>query len=785
MEQMDNLPSESFVNLGMFNANQDNNVPYDINVDEPDMINLGDLPDGSSIFGMEELPEEDMEEDFYENLAETLGGGKLDAISSQILDGVEQDKQSRLEWESAYIKGMKYLGFKLEDFKDVPFMSACRAFDTTFSNALLRFFATYKPELFPDEGPVGVIVKGEKNDFLQNKADNIKDGLNYYLTEFDRDYYPDSERLLMYLALVGCSFRKVYQDPITNRPTPRFIDPNDFLINNNCVSILSSNRLTHIERLDLKEIKLRQMSGFYRDIELPGVDNDEDDSPTKKAISKMQGIDLDTYEQKGLFQIYESHVDLDDVEEDKKAKDSFPKPYIVSICKTSRKVLSIRRNWEMGDETYKRIEYFVQYNFIPGFGIYGLGLTQLIGSNAIVLTSLLRQLVDAGTLENFPGGLMVRGLRVEQNDKPVGPAEFRQVETGGLPIQQCFMPMPYKGPSPVLKELRNELVDQSQSLVNTIETQIAEGNPNAPVGTTLALLEVSSKVQSAVFSSLRKSLGNELTLVYNLFKKNLSENPFSFKMPGKSITLTREDFIDDIVIVPNSDPKLTTSAQRILYAEAKIRMAQSAPQIHDMREIYKGFYKSIGMSNDEIDMILPNQQQAMPLDPITENMNAMQGKPLMASIEQDHQAHIITHTPYAQDPNVAAHIKQHEAFQYLIDMQMAMGLMMPNPEMLMNPEIQNQIAIKAAQVTQQKMDEQQQQAQAQQPIDPSQLMAADIAQREAKTISDEKIAHLKAETEAFKTQMKFEGEKLKVESTKENAQEKNEKDLLLAQMKQG
>lgn len=783
---MDNVSPGSFLNAGIFNGGMNESVPFDDNNDEPDLINLGDLDDGSTIFGVDdEFDEEIEEDDFYKNLAEELGDGKLDSIASQILDGVEQDKQSRLEWESAYIKGMKYLGFKLEDFKDVPFMSACRAFDTTFSNALLRFFATYKPELFPDEGPVGIQIKGDKNEFLQMKGDNIKDGLNYYLTEFDRDYYPDRERLLMFLALVGCSFTKVYQDPITHRPIARFIDPNDFLINNNCVSILSSNRLTHIERLNIKEIKLRQLSGFYRDIELPGVDNDEDDSQTKKSISKMQGIDLDTYEQKGMFQVYESHVDLDDVEEDKKDKESFPKPYIVSICKTSRKVLSIRRNWEIGDHTFKRIEYFVQYNFIPGFGIYGLGLTQLIGSNAIVLTSLLRQLVDAGTLENFPGGLMVRGLRTEQNDKPIGPAEFRQVETGGLPIQQCFMPMPYKGPSPVLKELRNEIVDQSQSLVNTIETQIAEGNPNAPVGTTLALLEVSSKVQNAVFSSLRKSLGNELTLIYELFKKNLSENPFSFKMPGKSITLTREDFIDDICIVPNSDPKLTTSAQRILYAEAKIRMAQSAPQIHDMREVYKGFYKSIGMTDEQIDMILPAPQQAQPLDPITENMNFMNGKPLNASIEQDHAAHIMTHAPYGQDPTMAAHIKQHEAFQYLLDMQMAMGMMMPDPQMLMDPQVQNQIAIMAAQVTQEKMAQQQQQEQEQQPIDPNQVMMADIAQREAKTISDEKIAHLKAEEAAFETQMRFESEKMKIESNKEIAQEKNEKDLMLAQMKNG
>ncbi len=774
---MDNLSSEMFVNTDIFNGVPLNSPAEFDDID--DVFNEIELPDGSTIFELNPTEEVDVlgvfDDDFYANIADKVGDGKLDEIATQVLDGIEQDKQSREDWESASIKGMKYLGFKLEDAKDVPFMSACRAFDTTFSNALLKFWSTYKSELFPDEGPASAEIRGEKNDFLQHKADNIKDGLNYYLTEFDREYYPDRERLLVYLALVGCAFTKTYQDPISHRPISRFIDPNDFLINNNCVSILSSSRLTQRERLTKKEIKLRQKSGFYRDIELPGVDDDDDDDKTRKKINNLQGIDLDAYEQKGLYQVFESHVDLDDVEENKDDKESFPKPYIVSICKTSRKVLSLRRNWQEGDDTYKRIEYFTQYNFIPGFGIYGVGLTQLIGSNAIVLTSLLRQLVDAGTLENFPGGLMVKGTRPEQNDKPVGPAEFRQVETGGLPIQQCFMPMPYKGPSPVLKDLRNEIADQSQMLVNTVESQIAEGNPNAPVGTTLALLEVSSKVQSSVFSSLRKSLGNELTLVYDLFKKTLSDNPFSFKLPGKNIVLTREDFVDDIVIVPNSDPKLTTSAQRIIYAEAKIRMAQSAPQIHDMRAVYKGFYNAIGMSDQEVDMILPPEQKAVPLDPISDIMNAMQDKPIVASIEQDHQAHIITKMPFAQNPIIAADIKQHEAFQYLIDMQMAMGMQMPDPQMLQDPQVQNQIALMAAQATQEMMA--QQQAANPPPLDPNQVMMANIE-------NEAKIAEMKATTEVFKSQLDFEKEKMKTEANLQIAEEKNEKDLALAEMKQ-
>lgn len=758
------------------------------NPESEELLDMEELPDGSAIFdfGSKETIQMEEEEDFYENIAEKIDEGKANSIAAQLLEGIEQDKESRQEWQNSYIKGMKQLGFKLEDFKDVPFMSACRAFDTTFSMSLLRFYAIIFPELFPEEGPSSTEILGQKDDFLQQIGDNIKDGLNYYLRETDRDYYPDSERLLMFLILVGSAFRKVYIDPILNRPVARFIDPNNFLINNNCVSILSSSRITHIEELNRKEIQLRMKSGFYRDIDIPSIeDNDDDIEPAKQSINKLQGIDLDTYDKKGLYYIYECHVDLDEIDGSNNInkKEGIQKPYIVTICKSSKKVLSIRRNWDKNDPTFKRIEYFIQYNFIPGFGIYGLGLTQLLGSNSIVLTSLLRQLVDAGTLENFPGGLIQKGIRFEKSSKAIGPTDWLPIETGGLPIQQVAMPMPYKGPSPVLKDLMNELSEKTRGIANTLETQIAEGNPNAPVGTTLALLEVSSKFQTAVFSSLRKSLGNELTLIYHLFKQTVSQNPFKFKMPGKMGMLTPDQFIDEIIIIPNSDPKLTTSAQRILYAEAKIRMAQSAPQIHDLREVYKGFYHSIGMKDAEIDMIMPTQNQTVPMDPITENMNSLMGKPLVASIEQDHEAHIMTHMPYSQDPNMAAHIKQHESFKYLINMQMAMGIQMPDPQMLQDPQVQNQIALMAAQVTQQQMAQQQQQIESQQPIDPNQVMMADIAQRQQESQFKHEDARLKAETEAYKAQMDFEKEKMKIEANKEMSDDKNQKDLTIAEMK--
>lgn len=765
-----------------------------------------ELPDGSKIYEIadrkEKLEEEQKNRDFYENLAEKMPDEILGGISTKILEGIEQDKESRTEWEQTYLNGLKYLGLKLETFKDVPFMTACRAFDTTLSTAVVNFYARMKPMLFPRGGPTSYEILGESTPELEDKGSRIQNWMNYYLVHEDKDYYPDCDRMLIYLPIVGCIFRKTYLDPVTKMPVTRMIDPQDFIVNNNCVTILSSDRLTHLEHISKQDIKLRQLSGFYRDVELPGInDNLKNESETQKVINNIEGINRQIYEDKSLYDIYEVHtyLSLEDFDyfEKKSKKVDIPLPYIVSICATTHKVLSIYRNWNENDEYFRRKEYFTQYNYFPGYGLYGMGLTHLIGTNQIVLTSVLRQLIDAGTLKNFPGGLKVKGLRIENNDKPIGPGEFLDVETGGLPINHAVMPMPYSEPSVVLKELWGDLRQQTQMLASTSESQIVEHNVNAPVQTTLALLEVTNRFQKSIFEAIYTSLSNELNLMYDLFASALPNKPYPFNVRGQSLAIMRLDFNDKIHVLPISDPHHVTETQRIFKAKSLLEMAQANPQIYNMREVNKRVLQVMNI-HDIDDVLLPPNLEAEPLDPISENMNGLQGKPLQAAIWQDHPSHILSHTAFLQDPNIIAnipeamrqsvintmaeHIQQHNAMQYYLDMQMKMQMQMPEEALLKDPEIQNTIAIQAAQVAQAQMQAQAEEQKAQ-TVDPNAVLMADIEQRrEAAYLKDEETK-LKAETEAYKSQLKLEGEKIKINSQKEIAREKNAKDREVAYYK--
>lgn len=754
---------------------------------------IEELPDGGAIFQIgdsleEEESPEDQVYDFYENLTDDIAQSVLSRTASDLLEGINDDIKSRKQWEEAISKGMTLLGYKYEDYRDYPFMRACAAFDSTLSTAHLRFWSTARAELFPASGPANFQAVGEDTDEKEELGEKLKSWMNYYLCHVDKDYYPDSERMLLYLGIVGCSFRKVYQDPITNRPVARFIDPQDFIVNNEARSILSSNRLTQRMYLTKKELILRQISGFYSDVGLPDADDEDVDSDITKATHEQEGIQNQSYDRKSLYQVYEVHADLDLDGFEHKDEDGnttgMPLPYIVTICLANRKVLSVRRNWVEDDATYARIQCFVQYNYLPGFGLYGIGLAQLIGSNSNALTSILRQLIDCGTLKNFPGGLRVKGMRLEKNDKPVGPSEFLEIETGGLPIQDAIMMMPFNEPSVVLNQLRNELITQTQMLAGTTETQISEAKADAPVGTTLALLEVQNKMQSSVLRSLHMSLSYELELLYRLFGEGMDEdNPYDFKAPGVSGQITKLDFNDNIKIIPVSDPNLTTSTQRLLRAEAILRLAQSAPELHDLRNAYRRMYIAMGIT--DLDKLLPPEQDILPLDPITENMNAMEGKPLKAAIWQDHKSHITVHEVFAQqNPDIQAiqaHVQEHRAFDYYMQMEYALQMQLPPLDQLEDPEIQNNIAIAASKVAMEQREAME--AQNPPPLDPTKVMMADMESRTEIARLKQEEGKLRAEVEAFKAQLAFETAKNKLLVDQEMAEEKNETDLAIAEMK--
>lgn len=763
-----------------------------------DMIKAEDLPDGSSIYEIMGEPEEapDDKHNFNANLAEIIPDNVLDGIAAKLLENIENDLESRREWENGYNLGLKYLGIKVEEFRDYPFAHASSVYDATLMSALLRFWSTARAELFPPQGPSRSQIMGPDTDEIEHLASEVVKFLNHYLTIMDREYYPDSDRMLWYLGLVGSAVRKIYKDPLTGQPKARFIDPQDFIVNSHCKNILSADRLTQTTHLTRKEIKLRQNVGYYSDEMVPSTQDDFDtESVTKKNINRIEGIDTASTENTSVFVAYESHADLmlDDMNwKDPFAPKDLPVPYIVTVLKQTRKILSIYRNWEENDTEFKRKQCFILYNYLPGFGIYGVGLAQLLGSSAIGATSIKRQLIDAGMLKNFPGGLKMRGLRVENNDKAIGPSEFWDVETGGLPIRDAIMLMPYNEPSVVLKDLLNDLIGQMQQISNTAETQIADMNSETPVGTTLAMLEVANRVQSSILRTLHMSLSYELDLIYNFFKDNLDENqPFEFSHPGGTSLIEKQHFNELIRIIPTSDPNLTSSTQRILRAEAILRLAQSAPELHDMKNAYYRMYQA--MNVDNIEKLLPPEEQVQPMDPVTENMNAINGKPVKASVEQDHEAHIMVHqlTDVQNLPNMAAHIQEHIAFKMLVDIQIAMGMEMPAPEMLQNPQVQNQIAIAAAQAAQM-MKKQHEESQG---PSPQAVMVMDVEQRREAAQLKHKESDTRAQTEAFKANLKYdadlkklkadhEAELAKIQAQIDIARERNELDLELADIKQ-
>ena len=588
--------------------NKDLNIePLDIPDDY--FTKVEDLENGDSVYEIGE-PVEEIEltdQSFHANLAESYNESDLKKLAAELNTAVDEDILSRKEWMETVTKVQKYLGLSLEAEGEPPFREATRTFDTTLLTGVIRAYATARTELLPPDGPVGYRLLGSNDESLKQKGEDVKDFLNYYLTTVDKGYYADMEKFLWYWSFAGCVFRKVYYDPITSKPVSRFIIPQDFVVNNDCSSILESDRLTQIRHLSRREIMLHIKSGAFREAELPYLKNPENADIENINEQKQPEVDLDVYTKRSQFPIYETHAYLNladyfDITNDELA---IPLPYIVTWCKTSQEVISIRRNWLEDDPLQNRINYFVQHNYLPGFGIYGVGIAHLAGTNAITLTKLERVLVDAGLFQNLQGGLRQKGFKQQNNDLIVGPGEFVEVDTGSVPLREAFMPLPYSGPSQALRELRQEIIAQTRDLISTSETALSDSRENMAVGTTMALLETSNRIQSAVLRSLHSSLSLEFQLLYKMFKETIGIETFNAQ--GTEKTIAADDFIEEIQIIPTSDPSTDSVTQRIIRAESILKIASGAPQLHNMRAIYQRVYQALGVQ--DIDNILPPEQQ--------------------------------------------------------------------------------------------------------------------------------------------------------------------------------
>lgn len=742
------------------------------NISDDDINKVEDLEDGSTVYeiGKPEV-EESKPDKFDDNLALKMKDETLKKISSYILDCLEEDIEARQPWLDIHNKVKKYLGHNLEDLTDSPFTQACRTFDTTLSTALIRFCATSRSELLPESGPCSYKIVGQSSDELDDIAKTRSQWLNYFLTIKDSAYYKDYEKSLYYIGFYGTVIKKVYYDDILKQPVSRFILPENFLINIDCTSILESDRLTHILKLSARDILINQKNEIYRDVELPylkvdGGNNDDMDDSKKTDSNSL--INIDNYTQRSLHDVYESHIylNLETFEPNYNSDEitDVPKPYIVTIDKESKEILCIKRNWKKDDASFTRRKYFIAYQYFTGFDIWGLGLARMSGTNAIAVTNMLRQTVDAATYQNLPAGFIQKGTSKQQKtDITLGAGQWQFLDGTGGSVKDMFSPLPTNGPSQALMQLRQEVIGQMQDQLSTTELGMMQSKEDIPTGTAIAFLEESNKIQSSVLKSLHVSFSEELRLLDDIFKEVVDREEFFIN--GENYIITKEHFIDSIQIIPVSDPSVNSNIQRIMRAEAVFQTAMQMPDKINSIEVLKMIFKAQGLATDVIESLIVQENEVQPTDPITENMNMMQNKPVKAGLDQNHDAHIVVHSAVDTD-QAKAHIQEHAAMKFMLQMQQEMGIDLnqidPN-----DPEMQNMIAIKAAHAVESlglnKQDDEDSE------LNPNALLKADIDQKREHSNIQKEIADMKLEADVFKTQLHFEETKERLKADKEKA----------------
>ena len=749
--------------------------PIEIEIENPDAVTIG-------IDGMEITlePETESEDDFNANLAEYMDEQELAQIAGDLIGDFDDDIASRKDWIQTYVDGLELLGLKIEE-RSEPWEGACGVYHPLLAEALVKFQSETMMSIFPAAGPVKTVIVGKETPAKKESAERVQDDMNYQLTEKMPEYRPETERMLWGLGLAGNAFKKVYFDPGLGRQVSMYVPAEDVVVPYGASDLHSSPRVTHVMRKTENDLRILQVSGFYRDVDL-GEPTSSLDEVEKKIAEKM-GFRATADDR---FKILEMQVNLDLAGYEDKDEDGNPTgialPYIVTIEKSSMKILAIRRNWEPDDESHQKRTHLVHYGYIPGFGFYCFGLIHLIGAYAKSGTSIIRQLVDAGTLSNLPGGFKTRGMRVKGDDTPIAPGEWRDVDVPAGALRDNLLPLPYKEPSQVLAGLMDKIIEEGRRFANTADLNLSDMSANAPVGTTLAILERTLKVMSAVQARVHFSLKQELKLLKHIIAEYTPEE-YDYD-PSEGDRRAKKSDYDNVDVIPVSDPNASTMAQKIVQYQAVLQLAQSAPQMYNMPLLHRQMLEVLGIKNAS--KLIPMPEDMVPVDPISENQNILMMKPVKAFISQDHQAHIAVHMSAMQDPKIAsllqnnpmaqqlqsammAHINEHLGFQYRVEIEQQLGFSLPpqmdqsGEEVHMDPQAEARLAPMLAMAAQRLLAmnqgqaaQQQAQQQAQDPIvqmqqQELQIKAQELQRKASKDQADIALRKKQLEMDVLKT----------------------------------
>ena len=753
--------------IGIEEAALEQEEDLEIEIVNPEMVTLDDGSVEVTI-----IPDADVGDmvEFDDNLAEVLDDSVLNELSDTLIGEIDSDVSSRKDWADAFVKGLDVLGFKYEERND-PWEGACGVYSTVLAEAAIRFQAETMSETFPAAGPVRVKILGEETKDKDEAAQRVKADMNYELTERMVEYRPEHERLLYSLGLAGSAFKKVYYDTNIGRQVAMYIPAEDVVVPYGASNIETAERVTHIMRKTKNDLKKLQASGFYRDVDLGDPQPYHTDIEERKAEEGGYSMTDDD-----RYAVYEIHADvvIDGIDD---SDDEIAKPYVITIERGSNEVLAIRRNWNPDDPLMLKRQHFVHYVYVPGFGFYGLGLIHIIGGYAKAGTSLIRQLVDAGTLSNLPGGLKTRGLRIKGDDAPIEPGEFKDVDVPSGSIRDNIMALPYKEPSQTLLQLLDQITKEGRRLGAISDMNISDMSANAPVGTTLALLERTLKPMAAVQARVHYAMKQEFKLLKSIMAE-YAPSEYSYEPLRGSVTAKQMDYMM-VDVIPVSDPNSSTMAQRVVQYQAVLQMAQSAPQIYDLPQLHRQMIEVLGIKN--ADKLVPTEDDAKPTDPVSENMDALMGKPLKAFIYQDHEAHIAAHQAFMQDPMVAqmigqnpqaqrimaalqAHLAEHMAFLYRQKIEEKLGAPLPAPNAELSEDVEvnlaRLVATAGAQLTQanqQAAAQKQAQQAAQDPLmqiqqAELQLKAQEVQRKTQKDQTDAQIKQAELQLKAQKNQ---------------------------------